>query len=108
MNEVISDMKKTFVLKHPKIKKDRLFEAAIYEVKKYMKREERKDVPSGFDYWDFDCRFGKTEEEAKIINKKEIPKYILEGKNEDIDSFYLEILAKPVVRNYKPRPESTK
>lgn len=98
-------MKKTFVLTHPKKKKDRLFEAAIFEVKKYIKREERKETPSGVDYWDFDCRFGNTEEDATSLNKNDIPKRILEAQKEDLDSFYLEVFAKPMVRKPKPKSE---
>ena len=50
-------MKKTFKIAHPKIKVARMFEAIKYEVKKYLKRERRKSLPEGVDYWDFDCRY---------------------------------------------------
>ena len=51
-------MKKTFQLTHPKIKPARLIEAVRRDVKKYLKREKRKSLPDGVDYWDFDCKFG--------------------------------------------------
>ena len=88
-------MKKTFILTHPKKQKDRLFEEAMRDVKKYFKREEKKELPEDFDCWNFDCRFGNTEEEAKVINRSEITKYITGAQNLKLDSFYLEILAKP-------------
>lgn len=102
-------MKKTFILAHPKKAKDRLFEEAIAEVKKYMKREQKKSLPDDFDYWDFDCKFGNTKEEAKTIAKSSISKYILDARKEGVDSFYLEILAKPCVLEKKIsiEPETT-
>jgi hypothetical protein len=57
-------MKKTFQLqvegKHP----ERLLEAIKHDIRKYLKRERRRDVPEGADFWDFDCKFGLTEEAA--------------------------------------------
>lgn len=91
-------MKKTFILTHPKKNKDRLFEAAIHDVKKYIKREQKKALPEDFDCWDFDCRFGKTEPEAKTITRDEIVKYINDAQEENLESFYLEILAKPGIK----------
>ncbi len=91
-------MKKTFVLTHPKKSKDRLFEAAIHDVKKYFKREERKALPDDFDCWDFDCRFGKSDTDAKTISRSEISSYIRGAQKENLESFYLEILAKPSVK----------
>ncbi len=88
-------MKKTFILTHPKKTKDRLYEASINEVKKYIKRETKKELPEEFDIWSFDCKFGKTVEEAKTITRNEITSSIQSAREEGLDSFYLEILAKP-------------
>ncbi len=88
-------MKKTFKVTHPKIKKDRLIEAVRHDVKKYIKRERNKKLPDGVDFWDFDCKYGNTEEEAKEIHLSEINKYIDQAQQQQLDSFYLEILAKP-------------
>lgn len=98
-------MKKTFTLTHPKIKVDRLFEAVKHEVKKYIKREQRKPLPRKVDYWDFACKYGATEAEAKTIHVAEINKHIDEAEAQHLESFYLEILAKPGYRKKKPRPE---
>ena len=94
-------MKKTFQLTHPKIKPARLIEAVRRDVKKYLKREKRKSLPDGVDYWDFDCKFGHTEAKAEIILVSEISKCISEAEAENLESFYLEILAKP---GYKKNP----
>ena len=88
-------MKKTFQLTHQKIKPARLIEAVRRDVKKYLKREKRKSLPDGVDYWDFDCKFGPTEVEAEVILASEISKCISEAEAENLESFYLEILAKP-------------
>ncbi len=88
-------MKKTFSLSHPKIKRPRLIEAAKHEVKKYLKRERNKPLTDGVDYWDFDCKYGSTEAMAASIHKSEINKYIDEAEKQELESFYLEILAKP-------------
>lgn len=95
-------MKKTFNLTHPKIKQDRLIEAARHDIKKYIKREQNKDLPPKVDFWDFDCKFGHTQEEAKVIHITEIKKCIDEAQTLKYESFYLEILAKPGHRTKKP------
>ena len=105
-------MKKTFKLTHPKHKRPRLVEGVRHEVKKYLKRERNKKLPDGVDYWDFDCRFGHTEEEARVIHLSEISECISEVDKEELTSFYLEILVKEGVRmnsdksNKEPREGS--
>ncbi|MGF1835604.1 DUF6172 family protein [Photobacterium sanguinicancri] len=91
-------MKKTFALTHPKKAVPRVVEAVKHEVKKYLKRERNKALPQGADYWDFDCKFGNTEQEAKVIHVKEINKCIDDAETAAQPSFYLEILAKPAAR----------
>jgi hypothetical protein len=88
-------MKKIFELTHSKIKPARLIEAARRDVKKYLKRENRKSLPDDFDCWNFDCKFGPSEEKAEVILSSEISKCISEAEAESLKSFYLEILAKP-------------
>ncbi|KZX01585.1 hypothetical protein JL49_04280 [Pseudoalteromonas luteoviolacea] len=87
-------MKKTFELTHPKIKLARRVEAVKYEIKKYLKRERNKTLPAGVDFWDFDCKFGKTEAEAQPVHVSQINKLIDQTQLENLTSFYVEILAK--------------
>lgn len=96
-------MKKTFKLTHPKIKPPRLVEAIKHEVKKYLKRERRKDLPKGADFWDFDCRMGVDEASSEVVHVYDINKSIDQAELKQLESFYLEILAKPGQRNKKPR-----
>jgi hypothetical protein len=92
-------MKKTFKLTHPKIKVPRLVEAIKYEVRKYLQRERRKPLPPGVDFWDFDCRFGADETSSEVIHVADINQAISRAEEEQLESFYLEILAKPGLRN---------
>ena len=98
-------MKKTFKMTHPKIKVPRLVEAIKYEVKKYIRRERRKDLPPNVDFWDFDCRFGVDEASSEVIHVSAINKYISQAESQQLESFYLEILAKPGYRRKKPKEE---
>ena len=47
-------MRKTYPLhidgRHP----DRVLDAVKHDVRKYLKRERRRDLPEGADFWDFD------------------------------------------------------
>lgn len=94
-------MKKTFIITHPKIKKERLVESIRHEINKYLKRERRKSLPDGVDFWDFDCKFGPDSENAKEIHVAEITKYIDQVQEQQLETFYLEILAKPGHRTKK-------
>lgn len=96
-------MKKTFKLTHPKVKIARLVEAVRCDVRKYVKRERRKELPEGVDFWDFDCKFGPAEEASKVIHLAEIGKYIDAAEKDELESFYIEILAKPGHRTKKPK-----
>ena len=99
-------MKKTFIMSHPKIKLPRLVEAIKYEVKKYIKRERGKALPADVDFWDFDCRFGADEASSEVIHLSAINKCISEAEANQLESFYLEILAKPGYRSKKPKDAS--
>jgi len=94
-------MKKTFKLTHPKIKVPRLVEAIKHEVKKYLQRERRKPLPPEVDFWDFDCRFGIDEASSEVIHVADINKAISKAEEQQLESFYLEILAKPGHRSRK-------
>ena len=95
-------MKKTSKLTHPKIKPARLADSARSDASKYIKRERKKALPEGSDFWDFDCKFGPSVEEAKAIHLSEISRYITRAEKQSLESFYLEILAKPAKRTKKP------
>ena len=95
-------MKKTFQLqaegKHP----DRLLDAIKNELRKYVKRERRRELPGGADYWDFDCRFGATETQAQPAHLSTLISLVDGVAKEGGSQFYIEILAKPAQRKAKP------
>lgn len=99
-------MKKNFKTTHPKIKVPRLFEAIKHEVKKYIQRERRKPLPPSVDFWDFDCRYGVDEASSATIHLSAINKSISQAEEQQLESFYLEILAKPGYRSKKPKDNS--
>ena len=98
-------MKKTFKLSHERIKRPRLVDAIKHEVKKYIKRERRRDLPEGSDYWDFDCRYGIDEANSEVIHITEINKFISQADAEHLDTFYLEVMAKACQRGIKSQVE---
>ncbi len=98
-------MKKTFKLSHERINRPRLVDAIKHEVKKYIKRERRRDLPEGSDYWDFDCRYGIDEANSEVIHITEINKFISQAESEQLDTFYLEIMAKACQRGTKSQVE---
>ena len=95
-------MKKTFNLIDQKLPVPRVIDAIKHEVKKYLKRERKKTLPEGVDFWDFDCRFGADEATSEVIHVSAINKYISQTEIKQLESFYLEILAKPGQRSKKP------
>ena len=96
-------MKKTFLLTDSVNKPTRRVEAIKGDVRKYMKRERRKKLPEGFDFWDFNCSFGDTAEEKKEIHTTEITKYIDDAASRNVEKFYLEVLATARKRSKKPK-----
>lgn len=95
-------MRKTFPLRVEGRHPDRVLDAVKHEIRKYLKRERRRALPEGTDYWDFDCRFGATRETAEVVHLAEVIGRVDGVAQAGGDSFYLEILARPAKR--KPRP----
>ncbi|GAB6070080.1 hypothetical protein JCM30760_11770 [Thiomicrorhabdus hydrogeniphila] len=95
-------MKKTFKLTHDKIKPARLADAIKSEVKKYLKRERTKALPKGSDFWAFDCKYGADAQNCVEIHEAEINQYVDKALAENLETFYLEVIAKPAVRSKKP------
>ena len=96
-------MKKIFKLqaanKHP----DRVVEGIKHEIRKYIKREKRKTLPEGVDFWNFECKFAKNDEEPKTIEFLDITKHIDAAYSAKSDSLYMEIIA---TKGYKTKNEN--
>ena len=89
-------MKKIFKLKDDKRKPERIIEAIKHEIRKYMKRERKKKLPDDAVYWEFDCRFGQDEQNAKTLNSPELITSLDRAREEGWDLCYVELLVRPV------------
>ena len=99
-------MKKTFPLTSQNHKPPRVVEAIKAEIRKYLKRERRKALPEGVDFWDFDCRAGKDAESAVPVHVSEITKPIDTASQDGWPTIHIEILAKSGHRTKVAPPES--
>ena len=96
-------MKKTFQLIVDNKNKDRQVDSIKNEIRKYIKRERTKKLPEKCNYWNFSCKFGKTQEDAAVIRFGDITKSIDIAAAEDLESFYLEIVALAEFRKPKEK-----
>lgn len=88
-------MKKTFPLSVPGHKPPRVVEQIKNDVRKYLKRERRKPLPEGVDFWAFDCRFGCGTEPSEPKHVEELISAIDGAVATGCEAVYIEILAKP-------------
>ncbi len=95
-------MKKTFNLVPEGKNRDRVLDAVKHEIRKYIKRERRRELPEGVDYWDFDCKFGATPEVAEVVHLSAITGLIDGVAKDEGPQFYVEILAKHGHRKARP------
>ncbi len=94
-------MKKTFPLTSPSHQPPRVVEQIKSDVRKYLKRERKKPLPDGVDFWDFACKIGHGEAEPEIKHVEEIVPAIDQAAASGGASVYIEILAKPGHRTSK-------
>ncbi len=86
-------MKKTFQLRPEGKNPDRVLDATKHEIRKYLKRERGRALPTGVDYWDFNCKFGPSEEAAVPARVGELIALIDALVKEEGTQFYIEILS---------------
>jgi len=86
-------MKKRFILKDEKKNPQRLLDSIVNEIRKYIKREKRKPLPEGYDFWKLDCKFAQNEEEPKEIRFEDVINTIHIASKENCESFYIELIA---------------
>jgi hypothetical protein len=97
-------MRKTFPLTDPRHKPPQVINAIKNDVRKYLKRERGKKLPEGTDYWDFDCKVGKTEP-VQVTHVADLTKAIDEAAAQGWTAVHIEILAKAKTRERKPNDE---
>jgi hypothetical protein len=88
-------MKKRFALTAQNKKPERVLDSIKNEIRKYIKREKRKPLPEGADYWRIDCRFAKNEDQPQDIKFEDIMKNINEASQQSCESFYIELISSP-------------
>ncbi|MGL4401579.1 MAG: DUF6172 family protein [Luteolibacter sp.] len=94
-------MKKTFPLTSPNHQPARVVEQIKSDVRKYLKRERKKPLPEGTDFWDFHCKIGQGEAAPVAKHVEEIIPAIDQAAANASDSVYIEILATPGHRQKK-------
>jgi len=87
-------VRKTYQLNIEGKNRDRVLDATKHDIRKYVKRQRRVPLPEGVDYWDFDCKFGASQDQAVTVHFGEIMGLIDALAKEGGAAFYLELLAK--------------
>ena len=98
-------MKKVFSLTSPTHQPARVVEQIKADIRKYLKRERKKKLTEGVDFWDFDCKIGNVEAVPEIKHVEEIIPAIDQAAASQFPSIYIEILAKPGHRTSKTSTE---
>lgn len=97
-------MKRTYQLHIEGKNRDRLLDAARHDIRRYQQRERRRPVPEGFDFWDFDCRFGADEASAEKVAVGELSALITALTQDGTNAFYVELVACAAKRSERPQP----
>ncbi|WP_382324330.1 DUF6172 family protein [Hydrogenophaga sp. UC242_50] len=107
-------MRKIFPLTQEGRHRDRVLEAVKHEIRKYLKRERRRELPEGADFLDFDCRLGATKETAEVVHLSALIGQLDAVAREGGAQAYVEILAEtrrappaPPGRQRRKRPSGT-
>ena len=100
-NAELISMKKTFSTDVANKQPARQVDAIKHEIKKYIARERRRDLPEGLDFWDFNCRIGESAEKASEVHLSQINKEIDQIVKAGGKEFYIEVLAEAKKRQSK-------
>jgi len=95
-------MRKTYPLQAEGRHPDRVLDAVKHDVRKYLKRERRRSLPEGVDFWDFECKFGLSAEAAESVHLSAVIPSIDAAAKEQATHVYVEIITTHGKR--KPRP----
>ena len=91
-------MRKTFALRPEGKNPDRVLDALKHELRKYMKRERRRDLPAGADFWDFDCKLGLDAASAEVVHPNALTTQLDTLASGGAQHVYVELLVKPATR----------
>ena len=99
-------MKKTYQLNLEGKNRDRLLDAAKHDIRKYAKRERARALPTGVDFWDFDCKLGISDATATPVHFAALIAAVDALVKEGAESFYVEVVTKHGQRMARPATES--
>lgn len=88
-------MKKNFPLTTANHAPARVIEQIKSDVRKYIKRERKKTLPAGVDFWDFACKIGAGETAPESKHVEELGSAIDTAAATGAATLYVEILATP-------------
>ncbi len=91
-------MKKTFLLQAPGKADARVRDQIRHEVNKYIRRERKKPVPEGYDWWAFACRVGPAADQASPLELDAVGAAIDTLAVQGATSAYIEIQKQPALR----------
>jgi len=94
-------LKKTYPLTSETKKQPRVIESIKNDIRKYIKREKRKTLPEGMNFWNMDCKFGHDDKEPEVIAFQDITKSIDESVELNCKTIYVEILSSAIKREKK-------
>ena len=94
-------MKKLFILQQENKHPDRVIEAIKNEIRKYVKRERKKKLPEGSDFWNLKCKFGKSSDDAESFTFAQMVKELDMAREEEWSECYIEIITKAEQRVVK-------
>ena len=97
------DMRKTYRLTIEGKNRDRLVEASKHDIRKYVRRERGRALPDGVDFWDFDCKFGNSEDTAASVHFATLMGLIDSVAQEGGEQFYVEVVTRHGHRTAKPQ-----
>ena len=98
-------MRKNYPLQKEKQNPDRIVEAVKNDIRKYLKRERKKTLPEGTTFWDFECMFGKSSDDAVRVTTTEMMTALDSAHAEKWEQCYVQIESKAT---FKPKSETAK
>ena len=95
-------MRKTYLLTIEGKNRDRLLDAAKHDIRKYVKRERSRPLPSGVDFFDFDCKLGASESAAATLHFATLMSSIDALVKDGAVQFYVEVVTMHGHRSARP------
>ena len=94
-------MKQSFQLNLPGRERARWLDASKHTVRKYVARQRRAELPEGADYWDFACRFGRTEQDSTEVHFATLISLMDAAASRGDDYFFVSIRGQAAVRRQR-------